>query len=75
MVQKLAYQAFDSSNVFQGAFLVVPACPIEKVTLCFTLTSGFETSEGVVKDKISPKLGIDPGLPVPSPLQLTLNSP
>jgi len=37
-----------------GAFLLAPACPMEKVTLCegfLYLTSGSETDEGVAKDK------------------------
>jgi len=41
-------------------FLLAPACPIEKVTPWETLlqlTSGFETDEGVAKDKVFDRTG------------------
>jgi len=50
-----------------------PRAPIEKVTpweACLYLTSGSETDDGVTKDKVLPKLGIEPGIPGPKPSTL-----
>ena len=49
-----------SQDISLGDFLLAPAFPIEKVTLCvgfLYLTSGSETDESVAKDKVFARAG------------------
>jgi len=50
-----------SQGASLGDFLLAPACPIEKVTLWvgfLYLMSGYETREGVAKDKAFARLRV-----------------
>jgi len=56
----MSFRLSVSQGASLGDFLLAPACPVEKETLWegfFYLTSGSETDEGAVKDKVFARAG------------------